>query len=827
MATVLFAAAVGAWIFAFKMRAFLGLATTSDLYSFVQMSTSWLHGQWLHDNCYGNALAFHTYLLAPLLGIVAYPFGAPGLLFVAALAAALSVIALVEILRLLGAPFRAALAFATLAVIMPLSVHVYQDALYGFHVELLEPVLVLWLTYFLLRRRWTGSLVTAVTLLLIKEDTPLIVAAVGAIVLTEDLVRAGAAAARRRGWNYPALAVAVLAVLALPVLLHVLKTQQGPGAPANLDRLKPVTGASLTSNGALLSYVISQAGTWLRAPTVALWLKISVAATFGLIVLRPHLLVFGVVTTLISWLMQDSLVWAPRFVQALAFFQIAGCLAFASACRLVDDLRRRGGWGGWVAAVFVGALGVGAAHGCWRQLQTVAGAREVYRLSPHLTVKPAERAEADRLFARYRRESRRDEPVIATDYLFRYAHDRNLFWYTRLRDAPRPVWILWDQQAQPLATLWVFLKTDVGIDLSAYELVAREGRFLLYYYSAGAKPARTLLPAFPTITGAPYGTISMRVRFPTDRAGHTEPLLALGPTGDGDLFFVHYLNAHQLQLGMESMGAAAHFSPPLSYVPQQTYRLALFSGSLLPPRSEQPAGAESEALRRYRQYLVSISIDGQAVLDTLAPPHTVHPDEVVAGCNLVRAGSAEMSFTGAITDVRRGGYPVAVPTMDEIGPVRLTSLLLPVGSGAPEPLVVVGVPGDAELGYIRVLPENRIKLGVEIWGTGAYESDVLSIEGAKPLTVTFYLPALYPPPGDRRWGEIPLAMQLKARTQIGIMLNGATVLERPVPAPRREQSAVYYGKNPVGGSWVGPAFSGRILQVTRLPLAEADDARKK
>jgi len=91
---------VAGWIFAFKMKSFLGLATTSDLYQFVQLATTWLNGAFLHDNCFGDHLSIHTYFFVPLLAVFAKPFGAPGLLFALSLAAAAMFAAIVRILRL-------------------------------------------------------------------------------------------------------------------------------------------------------------------------------------------------------------------------------------------------------------------------------------------------------------------------------------------------------------------------------------------------------------------------------------------------------------------------------------------------------------------------------------------------------------------------------------------------------------------------------------------------------------------------------------------------------------------------------------------------------
>jgi hypothetical protein len=59
---------------------------------------------------------------------------------------------------------------------------------------------------------------------------------------------------------------------------------------------------------------------------------------------------------------------------------------------------------------------------------------------------------------------------VASPLLFRYAHDRNLFWLDRLKGRPQPIWILQDGE-------WNF--TDFGLPAADYVVVGRSGRFVL------------------------------------------------------------------------------------------------------------------------------------------------------------------------------------------------------------------------------------------------------------------------------------------------------------------------------------------------------------
>ena len=74
-----------AWVFALKLKTFYDLGYSEDLFINTQLARSWLEGRGvLQDNWFGNFLTIHTYFLLVPLGLIAKPFGAPGLLFVLA-----------------------------------------------------------------------------------------------------------------------------------------------------------------------------------------------------------------------------------------------------------------------------------------------------------------------------------------------------------------------------------------------------------------------------------------------------------------------------------------------------------------------------------------------------------------------------------------------------------------------------------------------------------------------------------------------------------------------------------------------------------------------
>src|SRR6266481_1396044 len=170
------------WVFALKLKTFYDLGYSGDLFVNTQLARSWLEVRgFLQDNCFGNFLAIHSCFLLLPLGLIAKPFGAPGLLFVLAASAGAAYFWASRILRLLGVDGRVAAIAAGVVLISPLSVLFYQVAGHGFEPENLVPALCLMLFYFLLQQRMIASIVMAIAVISVKEDAP-IAAAMVAIV---------------------------------------------------------------------------------------------------------------------------------------------------------------------------------------------------------------------------------------------------------------------------------------------------------------------------------------------------------------------------------------------------------------------------------------------------------------------------------------------------------------------------------------------------------------------------------------------------------------------------------------------------------------------
>ncbi|HSS16065.1 MAG TPA: hypothetical protein VLQ29_03690 [Candidatus Dormibacteraeota bacterium] len=162
---------------------------------------------------------------------------------------------------------------------------------------------------------------------------------------------------------------------------------------------------------------------WLTSSVVRQWLWVMIVGTFGTVLLRPYYLVVGIPTTLVAWLMnRNDFLWAYRFFSTEALLWCVTLVGFASIARTVSNSSKR-----MRTAVLTTATGI-AALAAFAQFTLVPWfARSAYLLRSTSLYSSSERNEADALFARYRREGKPGDPVIASSMLFRYAHDRNLF----------------------------------------------------------------------------------------------------------------------------------------------------------------------------------------------------------------------------------------------------------------------------------------------------------------------------------------------------------------------------------------------------------------
>jgi hypothetical protein len=471
----LLGAVVAAWILVFKLRAAAALAYTDDLFQFVQLATSWMDGRPFWDHHYGFHLSIHTYFLVLPLGFLARPLGTTGLFLALAFAAGLTAFAAARLARRVGVPGAGAAAFGLLVGASPRAFIQWHDPIYGFHLELLAPPLVLLLVERLLSGKLASSVALALVLLSIKEEMVALVALVAVLALVEQRLGDTAAiegeGSRRRRF-VPAGVVFALAVVYAPIALAILKAARAsdPTAVDTFTRVPLLAQAGVHSAGGVLAFALTHVWSWLSSVQVAHALGFALTASFGLALLRPHLIPLMIPLTAVVWLMHDTATWPPRFATQLSIAWVLAALGLGSLVRAVKECKSGRARAALVAPVLVVAAGALAV-----EVHVLPWAQEVYALEPASPYDAAALAQIDRAFARYRAEATDDEPAAASPHLFGVVRPRALLWYHFLRPEPRPVWILWDEG---FPTKRGGLEVYVH-DLDAFDVVAREGPFSL------------------------------------------------------------------------------------------------------------------------------------------------------------------------------------------------------------------------------------------------------------------------------------------------------------------------------------------------------------
>lgn len=150
------------------------------------------------------------------------------------------------------------------------------------------------------------------------------------------------------------------------------------------------------------------------------------------------------------------------------------------------------------------------------------------------------------------------------------------------------------------------------------------------------------------------------------------------------------------------------------------------------------------------------------------------------------------------------------------GQISLKLKLPGTHAGIPEPLISCGRIGNASLVFIRLLPNSRANVGIDFWGVELAQSPDFALPAMDAeIDVICALPAFFPAEGDVEWAGITGRAQQRRRSEYIIAVNGTTRLRGSIRYVEPPHSPIYFGVNPLGGSFVSSAFTGAILGVAQ------------
>ncbi|HEU5078217.1 MAG TPA: hypothetical protein VFT72_03355 [Opitutaceae bacterium] len=306
------------------------------------------------------------------------------------------------------------------------------------------------------------------------------------------------------------------------------------------------------------------------------------------------------------------------------------------------------------------------------------------------------------------------------------------------------------------------------------------------------------------------GPLKIRLRFPANRAGAVEPIVATGWEFYSDHLFVYYLDDHHIRIGFEHVSHAASYSDPLEIDFSREHTLIVQMGSLYPPRYHPFYDRLSPMAATSIANWLSVSLDGVTVLRRAQEFYDSAPESVlIGGGHPIEIFGKK--FTGEILGVSR--EPANKWKMPRVidGPIAMEIYFPDDANGRVEPVLVCGKPGAANALYAKYISPGKLRFGIDSWGYGAVESDVISFNPKRQHTLAIFSPAL-------------LGVELPADDARGdsvyLQLDGEPVWHTRIPQRFSGPQPVEFARNSIGLSTCQDAFSGAVFDVRLIGVTK-------
>lgn len=302
--------------------------------------------------------------------------------------------------------------------------------------------------------------------------------------------------------------------------------------------------------------------------------------------------------------------------------------------------------------------------------------------------------------------------------------------------------------------------------------------------------------------------LKLTVILPLDRTGASEPLVATGKAGLGDLIFVDYTGAGRLRFGIDHYGAGGPHTHEVSYDPVAPQEILVWMGTWASPRPAGP-GAPDDVPAAKRLFL---SFNNEVLLDSAHPFQPGTPPDTTVGVNATGSSESSALFTGRLIGIDGVPYeslPVT-RTANGFGAVIMSVQFPAARVGASEPLVTTGITGAGDLLYVRYVDNDHVLFGFDHWGIGGFVSKPVKLEYGRTYRLEMTMGSLYPPE-DFDAGKLPA----KLKELVLIKLDDDIVLQGQSPCHPTRPDEIRVGVNRIGGSTTGWDFFGKILGLER------------
>jgi hypothetical protein len=165
-----------------------------------------------------------------------------------------------------------------------------------------------------------------------------------------------------------------------------------------------------------------------------------------------------------------------------------------------------------------------------------------------------------------------------------------------------------------------------------------------------------------------------------------------------------------------------------------------------------------------------------------------------------------------------GHGPASTPGVlaSNYGALDLQVRLPPGQIGRSEPLVTTGVTGAANMIYITYVDHDHARIGFDYWGVGGFMGPVFALDYSKAHRLEISMGSLYPAASASSLRDLSRSAVDLLKRHVLAKVDGAIVLAGESECYESPPALVEVGRNGVGASTAGPAFTGQILKVRRV-----------
>jgi hypothetical protein len=315
-------------------------------------------------------------------------------------------------------------------------------------------------------------------------------------------------------------------------------------------------------------------------------------------------------------------------------------------------------------------------------------------------------------------------------------------------------------------------------------------------------------------TGRAFGPIELKLKFPSDKLGQTEPILITGTEFLSDYLYVNYTTRDKIRIGFEHAGYGGPVTAliPLDY--SAPHRLTVDMPPLYPPIGDPYFdGVPPVALALFGGHL-RVWLDGDEIIDAPQQFHPPFSSTPGIGSGAKDQMALGRSFTGEIQGAR-----LLKPDWDAItkagksGPLVIV-LEFPAGlAGAHEPIVTSGTPGRGDVLVVNYLDVNHVTFALDHWGYGGPVSGPIEIKPGIRQTLEVRFGSFFPESDRPR--DVPVPQWSAASEKLELILDGRNVFEVKTPFYQVPPEDVAIGRNSIGASSCAAEFSGRVLGSIR------------